>query len=68
MDVGNPHARVNWAVGGYVMVLISGLLHQIDEIVLKPEDGKFLTAEEGLNEIKKQFCEFVDLMLENVKP
>lgn len=67
MDVSNPHAQVNWAVGGFIAVLVSGLLHQIDENILKNTD-EVKTAVENLNDIKKHFSDFIDLMLVNAEP
>ena len=64
MDVSHPNMQMNWAVGGFVMCLLSGLLHEIQATVLSPnEEPK--TATENLIYIKQRFINLIDLMLAN---
>lgn len=63
MDVSSPNINLNWAIGGFISILISALLHNIEETVLNKETNEFQTAEQNLLEIKKRFSDFIDLML-----
>jgi hypothetical protein len=63
MDVSHQNMQMNWAVGGFVMCLLSGLLHEIQTTILSPDEPK--TATENLIDIKQRFNNLIDLMLEN---
>ncbi len=62
-DIGAANSELNWAIGGIVATLSSNLLQICNNVFQASIANGDPNAKQDLTEIKEQFSEFVDRMV-----
>lgn len=64
MDLGDKNQEISWAIGGIVSALSSNLLQICDSVFSEALQCGEPNAKQDLMEIKTQFNEFIENMIE----